>query len=248
MKPEVLYGLHPVMEALRARRRSIHSLCLGQELSGNRKEPLTALARSRGIPVEIHPMDRIQAISRTQHHQGVCARVGALPLTQVEAIVQAPATEKAPPFFLVIDSVLDPHNLGALIRSALAVGIHGVIIPKDRSAPPTPAVSKASAGALEHVRLARVTNLSRTLDIFKKSGIWIFGLDAGAGQSLYGMDLRGPAALVVGGEEKGIRPLVKQHCDMLVAIPQQGPLDSLNASVAGAVAMYEIMRQRTTYP
>jgi 23S rRNA (guanosine2251-2'-O)-methyltransferase len=167
---------------------------------------------------------------------------------EMEALLQLPAGDDIQPFFLVIDSVADPHNLGALIRSALAVGVHGVITPKDRSAPPTVAVSKASAGALEHVPLARVTNLSRCLEELKTSGIWIFGLDAAADRNLYETDLRGPAALVVGGEEKGIRPLVKRHCDVRVAIPQRGPLDSLNASVAGAVAMYEIMRQRTTHP
>jgi 23S rRNA (guanosine2251-2'-O)-methyltransferase len=248
MKPEVLYGVHPVMEALRARRRSVHALCLGQGLSHNRADELTALARSLGTPVEIHPMEKIRVLSHTEHHQGVCARVGPLPLAELEALLQVPAGHHVPPFFLVIDSVTDPHNLGALVRSALAAGVHGVITPKDRSAPPTAAVSKASAGALEHVPLARVTNLSRALDMLKEKGLWIFGLDASAKARLYETDLKGAAALVVGGEEKGIRPLVKNHCDVLVAIPQEGPLDSLNASVAGAVAMFEMMRQRRYHP
>jgi 23S rRNA (guanosine2251-2'-O)-methyltransferase len=183
-------------------------------------------------------------MSRTDHHQDICARVSAYPVVAIEDLMDALPGGQAPPFFLVIDSVLDPQNLGALLRSALAVGVQGVLTPKDRSAPPTPAVSKASAGALEHILLTRVTNLSRTLDMLRQSGLWVFGLEGTADQEIYGTDLTGPMALVVGGEEKGIRHLVRQHCDFLVSIPQNGPLDSLNASVAGAVALYEVLRQR----
>ena len=244
MNAEIIYGYHPVREAIRANRRKIHTIYIGRENSGNRSEEISAIAESNGIPVERAAADTLRSMSRADHLQDVCARVSAYPVVATEDLMARIPTIEAPPFFLVIDSVLDPQNLGALIRSALAVGVLGVITPKDRSAPPTAAVSKASAGALEHIQLARVTNLSRTLDALKQRGLWIFGLEGTADQEIYRTDLTGPLALVIGGEEKGIRPLVKQHCDLLVSIPQYGPLDSLNASVAGAVALYEILRQR----
>jgi len=157
----------------------------------------------------------------------------------------AAAKAKGGPHFLILlDSVLDPQNLGAILRSALCAGIDGVIMPKDRSAPITPAVSKASAGALEHIYLSRVTNLVQTIKQCKNSGIWVMGLDKDADQSIYDGDMTGSIAIVLGGEQKGIRPLVKKNCDFLVSIPQLGAVDSLNASVAAAVTMYEALRQR----
>lgn len=244
MNAEIIYGYHPVREALRANRRKFYTIYIGRDASGNRSEEISAMAGSKGIAVERVTVDTIRSMCRTEHHQDVCARVSAYPVVAAEDLMAALAAGEAPAFFLVVDSVLDPQNLGALIRSALAAGVPGVLTPKDRSAPPTAAVSKASAGALEHIQLARVTNLSRTLDALKQRGVWVFGLEGGADQEIYRTDLTGPLALVVGGEEKGIRPLVKQHCDLLVSIPQYGPLDSLNASVAGALAMYEVFRQR----
>jgi len=244
MNAEIIYGFHPVREALRANRRKIYTIYIGRDTSGNRSEEISTLAGAKGIAVERVTADTIRSMCRTDHHQDVCARVSAYPVVAAEDLMDMLPTGETSSFFLVIDSVLDPQNLGALIRSALAAGVPGVLTPKDRSAPPTAAVSKASAGALEHIRLARVTNLSRTLEALKQRGLWIFGLEGTADQEIYRTDLTGPLALVVGGEEKGIRPLVKQHCDLLVSIPQFGPLDSLNASVAGALAMYEVFRQR----
>ncbi|MDM8539097.1 23S rRNA (guanosine(2251)-2'-O)-methyltransferase RlmB, partial [Desulfobacterales bacterium HSG17] len=145
---------------------------------------------------------------------------------------------------LILDSIVDTHNLGALIRTAQCVGISGIIIPKDRAAGPTPGVSKASAGALEHVSLIQAVNLVNIIKELKKKGIWIFGLTPDARQSFFEQELKGPVAIIVGGEEKGIRPIVKKQCDFLVSIPQKGHIDSLNASVAGAVVMYEAFRQR----
>jgi 23S rRNA (guanosine2251-2'-O)-methyltransferase len=146
---------------------------------------------------------------------------------------------------LALDHIVDPHNLGAVLRTALCSGVAAVLIPKDRSAPPTPVVSKISAGALEHIQLVQVTNLARSLELLKSMGLWVVGLDRDAEHRVFGLDLDMPLVLVVGGEEKGIRPLVRKACDILVSIPQSGPLDSLNASVAAAIALYEICRQRT---
>jgi 23S rRNA (guanosine2251-2'-O)-methyltransferase len=147
-------------------------------------------------------------------------------------------------FLILLDGIVDPRNLGALMRTAICAGAEAIIIPKDRSAGPSAIVSKASAGALEHLNLVRVTNIPNTIKALKEIGYWITGLDMAADHSLFSCDLSGPVALVIGGEEKGIRPLVRKQCDYLVSIPQAGPVDSLNASVAGAVVMYEIFRQK----
>jgi 23S rRNA (guanosine2251-2'-O)-methyltransferase len=151
----------------------------------------------------------------------------------------------SPPIVLLLDSVLDPHNMGALIRTACCVGASAVVVPRNRSAGPTPTVSKTSAGALEHVAFFQVTNLTKAIQRLKAIGLWIVGMQANAAQSIYQADLTGPMAVVIGGEQKGMRPLIRQSCDFLVSIPQTGPIDSLNASVAGAIVMYEIFRQRT---
>jgi 23S rRNA (guanosine2251-2'-O)-methyltransferase len=144
----------------------------------------------------------------------------------------------------VLDGIVDPHNLGAIVRSALCAGVAAVLIPKDRCAGPTPAVSKISAGALEHIRLVQVTNLVRSLAILKSHGRWVAGLDRRAPLSIFSADMRLPLALVIGGEERGLRTLVRKTCDLMVSIPQSGGIDSLNASAAAAVALYEIRRQR----
>lgn len=174
-------------------------------------------------------------------HQGVAAQVGPYPFVGLEDILQV---DNETVFLLLLDHILDVQNLGALIRTALGVGVGGVVVCKDRSASPTPAVCKASAGALEHIKLVRVTNLVKTMKDMQNAGIWVFGLDARASGTIFQADMTGALALVVGGEEKGLRPLVRHQCDMLVSIPQVGPVESLNASAAGAVALYEGYRQR----
>jgi 23S rRNA (guanosine2251-2'-O)-methyltransferase len=178
-------------------------------------------------------------------HQGIGAGVGLYPLVDMDIILNKPAERRGRHFLLLLDNILDPHNFGALVRTADCVGIDGIIMPKDRSAPPSPAVSKASSGALEHVLLARVTNMVSTIKELKRQGIWIVGMDRDADQSLFRSDLTDSIAIIIGGEEKGIRPLVKKNCDFLVSIPHAGRVESLNASAAGAVVMYEAFRQRT---
>lgn len=239
MKTEILFGVHPVREALRAGRRDIRTLFFAKNRTDARSQALAAAAESRGVPVRGVAPEKLRALTVSDVHQGVAAEVGPYPLVPLPGLDAAAA-----PLLLVVDSIVDPRNLGALIRTALAVGVDGVILPKDRSAAPTPVVSKASAGALEHIRLTLATNLARTLETLKKQGVWISGMDVGGTRSIYESDLTGPLAIVIGGEEKGIRPLVRRQCDFLVTIPQQGPVSSLNASVAGAVVMYEAFRQR----
>ena len=166
------------------------------------------------------------------------------PLASVRDILAAAEHGSRPHFLLLLDNILDPQNLGAIVRTALCVGVDGVIMPKDRSAAITPAVSKASAGALEHILLSRVTNLVQAIKLCKEHGVWVVGLDKTAERTLYDGEMTGPIAIVLGGELKGLRPLVKKNCDFLVSIPQHGAVDSLNASVAAAVTMYEALRQR----
>lgn len=244
MNTEILYGLHPVNEALVSRRRGIHDLYLQKDPRSARIGRLAATAAQRGIGVKtVGPAD-LKKLTGVSGHQGAAARVDPLPTSAVSDILAAAETRGEPPFLLILDSILDPQNLGAIVRTALCAGIDGIIMPKDRSAPPTPAVSKASAGALEHILLSRATNLVPAIQQCKKSGLWVAGLDKMADQSIYDGDLTGAVAMVLGGEQKGIRPLVRKNCDFLVSIPQKGALDSLNVSAAAAVAMYEAVRQR----
>ena len=244
MKSELLYGIHPVFEALVAGRRRVYEIYLDKEKNRGRLAQIESMAEARGVlKKSIAPGD-FKALTGTIGHQGAAAVVSPYPQVTVHDILQTVQGEDRKHFLLMLDSIQDPQNLGAIIRTALCVGIHGVIVPKDRSVSPTPAVSKASAGALEHIRLVRVTNLVQTIKHCKTSGLWVMGLQKDAAQSIYAADLRGPIALVLGGEQKGIRRLVKKNCDFLVSIPQQGALNSLNASVAAAVAMYEAFRQR----
>lgn len=248
MQREVLYGVHPVGSALSAERRKISGLfALPSGQQNPRQKHIVGQARRRGLPVETMDRDEIERKAGTAEHQGIAARVGAYPLMGLADLLAAIPGE-AYPFLLVADGIVDPHNLGALARTAACVGVHGIVIPKDRAAQPTPAVSKASAGAIETMAVARETNLVRAIDFLKENGIWVAGLESNEGIALFESDLAGSLALVVGSEEKGIRRLVKEHCDFLVAIPQTASVSSLNASVAGAVAMYEVYRQRHYCP
>jgi 23S rRNA (guanosine2251-2'-O)-methyltransferase len=247
VKSELLYGIHPVFEALAAGRRRVYKIYLDKKKKSEHLSQIESMAKAGGVLTKsIGPSD-FKALTGTIGHQGAAAVVSPYPQVTVRDILQTVQGEGGTHFLLILDSIQDPQNLGAIIRTALCVGIHGVIVPKDRSASPTPAVSKASAGALEHIRLVRVTNLVQTIKHCKKSGIWVMGLQKDAAQSIYAADLSGPIALVLGGEQKGIRRLVTKNCDFLISIPQQEALNSLNASVAAAVAMYEAFRQRNRY-
>ena len=245
---EILYGHHPVNEALRAGRRSISEIWLARDKSSPRMDRIAERANAGDISLSRVSTARLTALAGADRHQGVCARVSGFPYSRLDEVVRddvaGAADRSAPVCLLLLDSIQDPHNLGALIRTAYCAGVHGVVIPKDRSAAPSPDVSRISAGALEHTRLIRATNLVKVIAAIKSRGLWVAGLDRAAGDTLFSMDFRVPLAIVVGSEEKGLRPLVKKHCDMLVGIPQVGDVDSLNASVAGGVVMYEVFRQR----
>jgi 23S rRNA (guanosine2251-2'-O)-methyltransferase len=244
VKTELLYGIHPVYEALMANRRVVLEIYFQQQKPSKSMDPIMAAAAANGIASKTVRASDFNALVGRGEHQGVAAKVGPYPLAALSDLLAKAKSGDGNHFLLMLDSVMDPQNLGAILRTALCTGIDGVIIPKDRSAPPTPAVSRASAGALEHILLARVPNLVQVTKHLKENGVWIFGLEKGLHQSIFASDLTGSMAIVVGGEQRGIRPLLKKNCDFLVSIPQQGPLDSLNASVAGAIALYETYRQR----
>ena len=244
MKKEILYGIHPVFEALKAGRRDFFEVYIAKDKTSKRIDKLVAIAESMKVPVErVEPLT-LKSMTGTDLHQGLGARTGPFPISETSDIFDGVQTDDENHLLLLLDNIMDPHNLGALIRTALCVGVDGIIIPRDRSVPPTPAVSKSSAGALEHIRLARVTNMVNTIKDLKEKGLWIAGMEKTSDKSIFFSDLTGPVAIVIGGEEKGMRPLVKKHCDFLMSIPQTGQVNSLNASVAGAVVMYEAFRQR----
>ena len=178
------------------------------------------------------------------NHQGIAARTSFFPVKNAAEMVHKIGPEGKSCFILVMENIEDPHNLGALIRTALSAGVDYILIPKDRAAGPSSTVSRSSAGAMEHADIYMITNTAALLKSLKEKGVWVFGLDADGDRSLFDADLKGPIALVIGGENKGVRPLVKKECDFLLSIPNKGRINSLNASVAGGIAMYEALRQR----
>ena len=241
---EILYGVHPLEEALRAGRRTFESIYIRAGRAERRLATIAAAAARKQIPVQTVDEAHLRRLVGHGGHQGVCARVTSLPLWDQDRILAAIAAASQAPFWVLLDNLQDPHNLGAIVRTAYCAGADGIVIPRDRAASPLPSVSKRSAGSLEHLPVARVTNLVKLIQQLKQIGLWVAGLDADADQTAFTAALDGPLALVVGGERRGLRRLVKSHCDLLISIPQARPFDSLNASVAAALVIYEVYRRR----
>jgi 23S rRNA (guanosine2251-2'-O)-methyltransferase len=244
---EVLYGLHPVEEAVRSGSRRLDAVMLARERSDARLERLASLCRAAGVRISLESRDQLTRLSRTDAHQGVVAVVRERPLLDLPDLLgtkTGPQNGLRHRFFLALDGIEDPHNLGALLRTADGAGVDGVILPERRSAPISATVAKTSAGASEHVRIARVTNLVRALEQMKKAGIWVLGLDERGTPDYTEFDFRTDCVLVLGREGAGLHDLVRKTCDHLLRIPMAGAVSSLNVSVAGAVVMYEAMRQR----
>jgi len=237
-----LYGIHPVLEVLKKRPRAVHEILLSRQREEGALKEVLACADASRIQLRRESPQALSRITATEQHQGVAARVEPFPLADLEAALGSGGDEKK--FILVLDSIQDPHNAGALIRSAVCSGVQAVVFPKDRSAPLSGATAKAAAGALEHIPLCRVVNIAATLDRMKDAGIWIAGTSPRSPQSIYAFDFNLDLALVIGSEGKGMRQLVERKCDFRLAVPLRGPLDSLNASAAGAVILFEAMRQR----
>ena len=240
---EVLYGLHPVEEAIRSGARRLDHVSVARERRDERLESLIQLCRSAGVRVALEPREQLTRLAKTDAHQGVLAMVKEREFLSIEDLMR-PKVDGEYRFFLALDGVEDPHNFGALLRTADGAGVDGVIVPERRSAPVTGVVAKTSAGASEHVRIARVTNMVRSLEQLKQKNVWVLGLDERGSPDYMDFDFKTDCVLVLGREGAGLHDLVKKTCDHLLRIPMAGMVSSLNVSVAGAVVMYEAMRQR----
>lgn len=241
---DFIYGVHPVTEALAANRRQFKKIFLSLGRSPKDIQKIVSRAQAAHIPVERVEERFFRTELKGVVHQGVAARTSALPTTDEGTILKKASQEDGLPLVVALDGIEDPQNLGSIVRSALAMGVHGVVLPKTRTAPLSAAASKASAGAMEHMPFVKVSNLVAALNRFKEKGLWIVGTDSKSNACIDGADLNLGMVLVVGGEGKGIRPLVRRTCDLLVSVPQSDQMDSLNAAVATAIVLYEIARQR----
>ncbi|MBF4695865.1 23S rRNA (guanosine(2251)-2'-O)-methyltransferase RlmB [Fusibacter ferrireducens] len=240
---DIIFGRNPVLEALEAG-RDINKLVI---LEGSRDKTLQKIisaAKSKRLVIQFSERKILDRIVEGETHQGVVAYVAAYSYFELEDILAVAKEKEEVPFVIICDEINDPHNLGSIIRTADAVGAHGVIIPKRRSAALNQTVAKTSCGAIEYVKVARVTNIATTIDKLKEMGFWIVGTDM-SNQTYYEANLTGSIGVVVGNEGKGMSRLVKEKCDFVVSIPMKGHVDSLNASVASGIVMYEVLRQRT---
>jgi 23S rRNA (guanosine2251-2'-O)-methyltransferase len=241
-REDLIAGLHSVLAALEAG-RPLHRILLQTGRRGEGPARIRGLGRELGIPVQEVDKKVLDSLAG-KAHQGVVAVAALSSYASVEDVLAKARTGGEDPLLLVLDGVQDPRNLGALARTADAAGVHGVILGKHRSAGLTAAAAKAAAGALEHLPVARVTNVPRTLAELKEQGIWVVGLDAGGEKELWQTDLRGPLAVVMGSEGKGLGRLVREGCDFSLRLPMRGRIPSLNVAAAGAVVLYEVFRQR----
>lgn len=242
---EKIEGRNPVMEALRSG-REIDKILVAKGTEGGSLTKILGQARDKGIPIQYVDRQKINEMASSNAHQGVIATVAAYDYVHFEDIIEKAREKDKDPFVLILDEIMDPHNLGSIMRTADAVGVDGIIIPKRRSVGLTAVVAKTSAGAIEYVPVARVSNIAQTIDRMKERGIWVAGAHMEDAKEHYNTDLKGPLALVIGNEGKGISRLIKEKCDFLVKLPMVGQVSSLNASVAAGVLMYEVFRQRVS--
>jgi 23S rRNA (guanosine2251-2'-O)-methyltransferase len=239
---QVVYGIHPVSEALKSRGRAFEYLAVARERHDDRVQRLIDDCRASGVSVRFLPREQLDRMANTNNHQGVVAVTSAKQYSDLDAILAHRNGVHA--FLVVLDGVEDPHNLGAVLRSADGAGADGVVIPERRAVGVTGTVAKASAGASEYLSIARVTNVARTLDDLKSHNVWVVGIDERGRQSYDALDYNMDCAIVLGAEGKGLHDLVRKKCDFLVSIPMAGRVSSLNVSVAAAIVMYEVARQR----
>jgi 23S rRNA (guanosine2251-2'-O)-methyltransferase len=241
---DVLYGLHPVEEAIRARAGALDRVSIAKETRDGRLEHLVQACRDAGIRVSVEPREQLTRYANTDAHQGVVGFIRERKFLTLEDLLETPKAEGQYRFFLALDGIEDPHNLGALLRTADGAGADGVILTERRAAPVNATVAKTSAGATEHVRIAKVTNLVRALEKLKANNVWCIGLDERGEKSYDEFDFKADCVLVLGREGEGLHDLTRKTCDHLLRIPMAGGVSSLNVSVAGAVVMYEAARQR----
>lgn len=236
-------GRNPVIEALKSE-REIDKILVAKGAKEGSINKIIGMAKNKGIVIQYVERQKLNEMAESNNHQGVIALVAAYEYSELEDILEIPKNKGEDPFLVILDEIMDPHNLGSIMRTADAVGVHGIIIPKRRSVGLTATVAKTSAGAIEYVPVAKVSNISQTIEKFKKEGLWIVGADMSGEKDYFHSDLKGAIALVIGNEGEGISRLVKEKCDFLVKIPMVGKVASLNASVAAATLMYEVFRQK----
>lgn len=244
MSQEWIAGRNSIIETLKSE-RDIHKIWIAESSQRGPMQTIVKLAKERNILIQYVPRKKIDQITN-ENHQGVVAQVAAYQYAEIEDLFKRAEEKGEDPFFLILDELEDPHNLGSILRTADASGVHGIIIPKRRSVGLTATVAKLSTGAIEYIPVARVTNIATTIDELKKRGIWVFGTDARESQDYRKMDASMPLALIIGSEGKGMGRLVREKCDFLIRLPMVGQVTSLNASVAAAIMMYEVHRKR--YP
>lgn len=241
---EWIGGRNPVLEALRSE-RDIQKIYIAEASQKGVMKQVIALAKERKLQIQFVPKQKIDKVVEGTH-QGVAAQISAYQYAELDELFERASTRNEQPFFILLDELEDPHNLGSIMRTADAVGAHGIIIPNRRSVGLTQTVAKASTGAIEHIPVVRVTNLNKTIDVLKDRGLWIFGTDAKGSSDYRTMDVDMPLGIVIGSEGAGMSRLVREKCDFLVHLPMKGKVTSLNASVAASILLYEVYRKR--YP
>jgi 23S rRNA (guanosine2251-2'-O)-methyltransferase len=245
MSTDKIIGINPVLEALKAG-RPVHRLLISDQRKQDRDvQAILRLARDCGAEVRFAGREALNREAPGANHQGVIALAAAKQYATLEDILTIPAERGQAPLFLVLDGVEDPRNLGAILRTADAAGVHGVIIPERRATGLTETVAKVAAGAMEHVPVVKVVNIVHSLEVLKKAGVWVAGAEAGGNTVYWKADFVQPTALVLGGEDRGVRRLVRERCDYLVSLPLLGSISSLNVSVAAGILLYEALRQRS---
>lgn len=242
LTPEIIGGKNPVLEALRAD-RDVNKIWIAEGVQKKGITEILELAKEKKVLVQFVPKKKIDSLTDS-NHQGIAAAVAAYNYAELDDLFEAAAGRSEDPFFLILDELEDPHNLGSIMRTADAIGVHGLIIPRRRAVGLTAVVAKASTGAIEHVPVVRVNNLSQTVDELKKRGLWIAGTDAKESADYRTMDAKLPLAVVIGSEGKGMSRLLREKCDFLYQLPMVGHVTSLNASVAASLLMYEVYRKR----
>lgn len=244
MKEDMIYGRNPIIEALEAGQVTIDKLFLQEGLHHTQIGKIQHLAKERGVVFRYVNKRKLDTLCEGENHQGAVAQIAMRDYVTPEAILKRAEEKQEPPFLVILDGISDPHNLGSIIRTANAAGAHGVIIPKNRSVAVNATVAKVSAGAIEYTPVARVTNLAQTIEKLKKEGLWIIGTDLSGEQTHDAAPLTGALGIVIGSEGDGMSRLVREKCDFLVKIPMIGEIESLNASVAAGVLLYEVVRQK----
>lgn len=243
VREDIIEGRNAVIEALKSD-RTIEQIMIAKGDKEGSIIKLMQMAKDKGIVIKEVDRRKLDGISETGAHQGVIAIVTPFKYSDVEEILDFAKSRGESPFIVILDEIEDPHNLGSIVRTAELCGVHGIVIPKRRNVGITPTVYKTAAGAIEHMKIAKVTNINQTIDTLKKEGVWVYGADIEGTEYSYETDFSGPCCLIIGNEGTGMAKLTKDRCDKLIKIPMVGKINSLNASVAGGIMMYEVLRGR----